>query len=50
MYSKPKVLGFDWSINWFLVIITGILGVLGTVGSVYGMVEAWKTEPVFSTW
>lgn len=48
MMKKPKRFGLDWSANWFLVWITGILGVLGTIGAVYGIVTAWSTFKIFA--
>jgi hypothetical protein len=38
----------EWSVNWFLVIITGIIGVLGTIGAIYGIVAASSTYKIFA--
>jgi hypothetical protein len=48
MYKKPKRWGLDWSANWFLVWITGVLGVLGAIGAVYSIVVAWRTFKIFA--
>lgn len=49
LYKKPAKWGFEWGINWFLVIVTGILGVLGTIGALYGIISAWHTYKVFAS-
>jgi amino acid permease len=48
MYKKPKKWGLDWSANWSLVWITGILGVLGCVGSLYNIVAGWSKFKIFN--
>eukprot|EP00878_Enallax_costatus_P029335 GHUV01031796.1.p1 GENE.GHUV01031796.1~~GHUV01031796.1.p1 ORF type:complete len:451 (-),score=96.99 GHUV01031796.1:132-1373(-) len=48
LYKRPAKWGYEWSVNWFLVIITGILGVLGTIGSIYGIISAWHTYKVLA--
>jgi hypothetical protein len=48
MYKKPKRWTFDWTANWFLVWITGILGVLGTIGALYSIIAAWSKFKIFA--
>lgn len=48
MYKKPKRWGFDWTANWFLVWITGLLGVLGTIGALYAIIVSWYTFKIFA--
>jgi hypothetical protein len=48
MYKKPQRWSLDWTANWFLVWVTGILGVLGTVGATYSIVTAWSTFKIFA--
>jgi hypothetical protein len=48
MYKRPKKWGFDWTANWFLVWVTGALGVLGTIGSVYSIIVSWSTFKIFA--
>lgn len=48
MYKRPKKWGFDWTANWFLVWVTGLLGVLGLIGSVYSIIVSWSTFKIFA--
>lgn len=48
MYKKPRRWGWDWTHNWFLVWITGLLGVLGTIGALYSIINAWATFKIFA--
>jgi amino acid permease len=48
LYKRPAKWGFEWSMNWFLVIVTAIIGILGTIGSIYGIVAAWYTYKIFA--
>lgn len=48
LYKQPRKWGFDWTVNWALVWVTGLLGVLGTVGSVYGIIDSWSSFAIFA--
>jgi hypothetical protein len=48
LHKRPAKWGWEWTQNWFLVIITGLLGVLGTIGALYGIVEASATYRLFA--
>jgi hypothetical protein len=48
LYKQPRKWGKEWAVNWFLVIITGIMGILGTVGAIYGIAKASSTYRVFA--
>jgi hypothetical protein len=46
LHKQPPKWGADWTINWALVWVTGMLGVLGIVGSVYIIVLGWVSGTV----
>uniref|UniRef100_A0A383VWF1 Amino acid transporter transmembrane domain-containing protein n=1 Tax=Tetradesmus obliquus TaxID=3088 RepID=A0A383VWF1_TETOB len=48
MLKQPAKWSFDWCQNWFLVIITGLMGVLGTIGALYGIINAASTYHLFA--
>jgi hypothetical protein len=48
LYKRPAKWGIEWSVNWFLVVVTGIIGVLGTIGAIYGIVAASSTYKIFA--
>eukprot|EP00882_Tetradesmus_deserticola_P000139 GHRQ01000155.1.p1 GENE.GHRQ01000155.1~~GHRQ01000155.1.p1 ORF type:complete len:391 (+),score=123.08 GHRQ01000155.1:506-1678(+) len=48
LYKQPHKWGTEWMVNWFLVIITGIMGVLGTIGALYGIIKASATYRIFA--
>lgn len=48
MYKHPPRWSFDWTANWFLVWITGLLGVLGTIGALYSIIVSWYTFKIFA--
>lgn len=48
MYKRPKRWGADWTANWFLVWITGILGVLCCIGGIYSITISWSTFKIFA--
>jgi hypothetical protein len=43
LYKQPPRWGWEWSVNWALVWLTGLLGVLGAAGAVFSIIDAWKT-------
>lgn len=49
MYKHPPKWGLDYTINWALVWVTGILGVLGCIGALYSIIEAWQTFKIFAS-
>jgi hypothetical protein len=49
LYKQPRKWSWDWCQNWFLVIITGIMGILGTIGALYGIIKASATYRVFAS-
>jgi len=48
MLKKPRKWGVEWSINWGLVWVTGLLGVLGVIGSLYIIITAWSSFKIFA--
>eukprot|EP00775_Hariotina_reticulata_P006859 gene6861-7075_t len=48
MLKKPSKWGLEWTINWFLVWVTGLLGMLGVVGSLYIIITAWSSFKIFA--
>uniref|UniRef100_A0A383W7B9 Amino acid transporter transmembrane domain-containing protein n=1 Tax=Tetradesmus obliquus TaxID=3088 RepID=A0A383W7B9_TETOB len=48
LYKQPTKWGKEWMVNWFLVIITGIMGILGTIGALYGIIKASSTYRIFA--
>lgn len=48
LYKQPTKWGKEWLVNWFLVIITGIMGTLGTIGALYGIIKASSTYRIFA--
>ena len=48
LYKKPKAFSRSWCVNWFLVVITGLIGILGTIGSVYDIAKASKSYSIFA--
>jgi hypothetical protein len=49
LYKQPRKWGKEWLTNWFLVIITAIMGILGTIGAIYGIAKASATYRVFAS-
>jgi hypothetical protein len=49
LYKQPRKWGKEWLVNWFLVIITGIMGILGTIGALYGIISASSTYRIFAS-
>ncbi|WIA23691.1 hypothetical protein OEZ85_000385 [Tetradesmus obliquus] len=48
LYKKPARWSVDWCTNWFLVVVTAIIGTLGTIGAIYGIAEASKSYHMFA--
>ena len=48
LYRKPKRFSRSWCINWFLVVVTGIIGILGTIGSIYEIQRQSKNYSIFA--
>jgi amino acid permease len=47
LYRKPKRFSRSWCVNWFLVVVTGVIGFLGTVGSIYEIHRQSKSYSLF---
>jgi len=48
LYKRPAKWGWDWSINWALVWVTGVIGVLGAAGALYSIAAAWSSFKIFA--
>jgi hypothetical protein len=48
LYKQPARWSRQWAVNWFVVVITAVLGVMGAVGSVYSIVQSWSSFDVFA--
>jgi hypothetical protein len=43
LHTRPARWSWDWTINWSLVWVTGVMGVLGAIGAVWLIATSYST-------